>query len=137
MDVTQKKIIPLVEHQLDIGNFTFYRNIIIGEFKEGIHVTFENATIPIQIATQLYSSEEPIIYISHRKNSYSMDAVGYKEVVDLFPNFMAFGIVAKNKRRRMLAHLERLFIKKPIRVFEDLDDALFWAREFLKKECKT
>lgn len=128
---------PIVEHNLDVGHFTFYQNILVGEFAEGVHVTFENATIPIQIATQLYGEEKPIIYISHRKNSYSMDPVGYKEVVDLFPNFRAFGIVAQNKRRRMLANLERLFIKKPIRVFDNLDAALIWAEEFLKEQVKV
>lgn len=127
------KLTPIVEHSLDVGRFTFYQNIIVGEFSEGVHVTFENATIPIQIATQLYGDKEPIIYISHRKHSYSMDPVGYKEVVELFPNFKAFGIVAQNKRRRMLANLERLFIKKPIRVFDNLESALSWATEFLRE----
>ena len=124
---------PIAEHNLDVGRFTFYKNIIVGEFSEGVHVTFENAAIPIQIATQLYGAENPIIYISHRKNSYSMDPVGYKDVVELFPNFRAFGIVAQNKRRRMIANLERLFIKKPIRVFDNLESALSWATEFLQE----
>lgn len=132
--VLRTKQTPIVEHSLDVGHFTFYRNIVVGSFAEGVHVTFDNATIPIQIATQLYGSGEPIVYISHRKNSYSMDPVGYKEVIDLFPNFRAFGIVALNKRRRMLANLERLFIKKPIRVFDTLDAALTWAEEILAQE---
>jgi hypothetical protein len=135
--VLRTKQTPIVEHNLDVGKFTFYQNIIVGEFAEGIHVTFENAAIPIQIATQLYGTEEPIIYISHRKNSYSMDPVGYKEVIDLFPNFRAFGIAALNKRRRLLANLERLFIKKPIRVFNTMEAALIWAEEILAQETKT
>ncbi len=133
---TPTKQTPIVEHSLEVGHFTFYQNIVVGVFSEGVHATFENATIPIQIATQLYGTEEPIIYISHRKNSYSMDPVGCREVVDLFPNFKAFGIVALNKRRRMLANLERLFIKKPIRVFDNLEAAFIWAEELLMQETK-
>lgn len=135
--ITHRKRPPLVEHHLDIGNFAFFQNIIVGEFAEGVHATFENASFPIQIATQLYGAKHPVIYISHRKNSYSMDPTSYKEVVELFPNFKAFGIVTQNKRRRMLANLERLFIKKPIRVFDNLDEALLWAETFLRNDVKA
>lgn len=136
-NVIQTRQKPIVQHRLDIGNFTFYPNIIVGEFSEGVHVSFENATIPIQIATQLFGDKKPLIYISNRKNSYSMNPVGYKEVVDLFPNFKAFGIIAQTKRRRMLANLESVFIKKPMRVFDNLEDALSWAEEILKTESKS
>lgn len=135
IEINTKQLL-IAEHKLDIGNFSFYKNVIVGEFSEGVHVTHENAIVPIQIATQLYGSKEPIIYISHRKYSYSMDPVGYKETVALFPNFIAFGIVTQNKRTRMLANLERLFIKRPIRLFNTLDEALVWAEEFLLNEPK-
>jgi hypothetical protein len=128
---------PIAEHKLDIGLFTFYQNILVGEFAEGVHVTFENAAIAIQIATQFYGTEAPFLYISHRKHSYSMNPVGYKEVLELFPNFKAFGIVAKNKRGRMLANLERLFVKKPIRVFDNLEEALLWAEGLLQQDNKS
>ena len=127
---------PIAEHRLDIGNFIFYQNIMVGEFAEGVHVTFEKAAFPIQIATQLYGEGKSFIYISHRKNSYSMDPVGYKELVDLYPNFIAFGIVAQNKRRRMIANLERLFIDKPIRVFDTMDNGLLWAEEVLSQNIQ-
>jgi len=133
MKASPLKQIPLLEHDLDVGRFVFYPNIVVGEFKEGIHVTFENAALPIQIAEMTFGSQKPLVYISHRLNSYSMDPVGYREVVELFPNFKAFVIVAENKRRRMLAHLEKLFIKKPIKVFDNLEQAIEWSEEFLEK----
>lgn len=134
MNTTRIAQKPIVSHDLDIGRFIFYPNIVVGEFNEGIHATVENTALPIQMATEIYGVEEPIIYISHRLNSYSMDAVGYGKVVHLFPNFKAFAIVAQNKRRRMLANLERMFIKKPTRVFDNLEDAIKWAEEILEKE---
>ncbi len=120
---------PIAEHDLDVGKFTFYSNVLVVEFNEGVHVTFENAAFPIQVAHEIYGSDKPIVYISHRIHSYSMDPMGYREVIELFPNFKAFAIVAQQKRRRMLAHLERLFIKKPIRVFDNLESAMLWAEE--------
>lgn len=128
---TRQKFI--VEHKLEIGKFLFYTNIVVGEFYEGAHVTKENAIEPILISQRIYGDCKPIVYISHRLNSYSMDPVGYKEVVDMFPNFKGFAIVSQNKYRRMLASIEKLFIKKPIGVFDNMDSAFFWAEKLLEK----
>lgn len=123
----------IVEHELKIGKFSFFQNIIVGEFYEGVHVTKSNAIEPILIAQQIYGEYKPIVYISHRRHSYSMDPIGYKEVVDMFPNFKGFAIVSKNKYRRKLAALEKLFIKKPVSTFNNLDSAIFWAKKLLNK----
>lgn len=134
MDASPVKQSLVEEHHLDIGKFTFYQNILVSEFKEGIHVTFENAAFPIQLAQIAFGSENPIVYISNRTNSYSCDPVRYREVVELFPNFTAFAVVTKDRRRRMLAKLERFFIKKPIRVFNNMEDAIAWAEEQIEKQ---
>lgn len=134
MKAFPSKHTPLEEHILDIGKFTFYPNIIVCEIKEGIHVDFENSAYPIQIAQMILGSEKPAVYISHRTNSYSWNPVNYREVIELFPNFSGFAIVSENKRRRMIAHLERLFIKKPIRVFENIDDAIDWAQKLIESK---
>lgn len=134
MEITPSTTQELIaEHQLEIGKFLFYTNIVVGEFYEGVHVTKENAIEPIYISQQIYGEYKPIVYISHRLNSYSMDPVGYKEVVEMFPNFKGFAIVSKNKYRRMLASLEKLFIKKPIGVFDNMDSAFYWADKLLEK----
>jgi len=133
MDTIYTKPTPIAEHNLDMGRFVFYPNFVVGEFNEGVYATFETAIVPIQLALEIYGNDKPVVYISHRLHSYAVDPVGYKEVYDLFPNFEGFAIVATNKRRRMLAHLERLFIKKPIRVFNNLDSAMLWAEEIIEK----
>lgn len=123
----------IVEHKFEVGKFLFYTNIVVGEFYEGAHVTKENAIEPISIAQQIYSDYKPVVYISHRINSYSMDPVGYQEVIEMFPNFKGFAIVSQNKYRRMIASLEKLFVKKPIGVFDNMDSAFFWAENLLEK----
>lgn len=124
----------IAEHHLEIGKFLFYPNILVGEFAEGCHVTKKNAWQAIQLAQKLYGDTKPLVYVSHRVHSYSMDPMGYKEVVEMFPNFKGFAIVSQNKYRRMIASLEKLFIKKPIKVFYSLDEAFLWAGELLEKE---
>jgi len=131
---TGKKQRLLAEHHLEIGSFWFYPNIVVGEFTEGVHVTKANAMLPFQLAQKVYGDGRPFIYISHRLNSYSMDPVGCGEVVGMFHDIRGIAIVSKNKYRRMLAVLEKRFIKKPMAVFHTLEDAFIWSGELLKKE---
>lgn len=124
---------PVAEHKLDIGRFVFYRNISISEVSEGTHVTFEKVADMLQIAQNVYGNDTPFVYISNRIHSYSIDPLGYYEAIRLFPNLKAYAIVSQNNRRRMLAVLEKLFIKKPIRVFDDLEKAFDWAEQIIAR----
>ena len=134
METTHKSERKLIaEHRLDIGTFYFYPNIVVGQFEEGVHVTIENATLAIQLAQEIFGKKTRFIYISHRLHSYSMDPVGARKVASQFPNLIGFAIVSQNKYRRMLASIEKLFIKKTIGVFYDMDAAFAWADELLLK----
>lgn len=132
MQLTPTKQTPISIHTLEVGKFTIYQNIIVVEFNEGVHVNFESASLLIQTAQMAFGAETPIVYISHRINSYSVSLTSYKEFIEVFPNYIALGIVAKNKRRRMLAKLERFFVRKPIQVFNNMNEAFEWAEEMLE-----
>ncbi|MRI00916.1 hypothetical protein GH721_10295 [Kriegella sp. EG-1] len=133
MEIIPSKTQKLIaEHKLEIGKFLFYNNVVVAEFHEGVHVTKENAVEPIYLSQKIYGEYKPIIYISHRLNSYSSDTMGYKDVIAMFPNFKGFAIVSKNKYRRMLVNLEKLFIKKPIGVFDNIENAFSWAEKVLE-----
>ncbi len=124
-----------MEKTFSIGRFLFYPNFIVGEFNEGVHVTQKNAAEPIRMAQEIYGTDKPLIYVSHRLNSYSMDPIGYEAISKMFPNFKGFAIVSENRYRRMIAKLERLFIKKPIAVFYDLESAFEWGETILVEEA--
>jgi flavin-dependent dehydrogenase len=126
--------VPIAEHELEIGRMTFYPNIIVGEVGEGMHITFESATIAAQVIAQTYKGTIPFVYISNRVNSYSMDPVAYKELFSLVPNLLGFAVVSESKRRRMLSNLERMFVKKPMRVFSSMDEAFDWAHKLLESK---
>jgi len=130
----EPKYNPIIAETYPVGQFLFYPNFVVGKFNEGAHVTKENMAGAIRLAQEIYSADCPIVYISHRLHSYSMDPTGYQEVAKLFPNFKGFAIVSKNRYRRMLAKLERRFIKKPMAVFYDLDTAFEWADGLLNNE---
>ena len=129
-DLKQK---PIAEYKLDLGRFVFFKNISIAEVSEGTHVTFEKLSNMLQIAEGVYGNDMPFVYISNRIHSYSIDPLGYYEAIKLFPNIKAYAIVSQNKQRRALAVLEKLFIKKPIRVFDNLEKASAWAERIIAK----
>ena len=132
--ITSKEQDIVTTLETEIGRFEYYHNCIVGEINEGANATFETAIEPIQVGAQVFGYGKDFIYISHRINSYSVDLNGYHEAASIFPNFKGLAIVTKNKRRQVLANLERLFMKQPIKVFDNLESAFTWADEFLKKE---
>ncbi|MUH37255.1 STAS/SEC14 domain-containing protein [Zobellia amurskyensis] len=123
----------LDEHDFGFAKFWFYPNYIVGEFAEGADVSKEDSIGPITFIKRIYSTTVPFIYISNRKNSYSMDPMGYKDIVDMFPNLIGMAIVSDNKYRRMIATLEKMFIKKPIGVFHKLEEAYEWATQNIEE----
>ncbi|MFS4466439.1 hypothetical protein [Maribacter sp. 2210JD10-5] len=120
--------------ETDIGRFDYYPNFVIGCIKEGVHVTFEEAIISLQTAAQIYTYDKRFVYISNRVYSYSIDPMGYREASKMFINLVGLAVVAKSKKRRTLAGLERMFMKQPIRAFKDLESAFQWTQELLEKE---
>lgn len=124
---------PIIEHKLEKARFVFYQNIAVVEGHEGTHVTFEKINNVLRKAEEVYGNDIPFVYISHRINSYSIDPIGYYKAIKSFPSLKAIAIVADNKRTKMTANLERLFISKPIRVFDDLNSAMLWAEDIIEK----
>ena len=125
-DLVQK---PLIEHKLDLGRFVYYPHMSISEVSEGVHMDSENMSKLLQIAKDVYGNDIPFIFISNRIHSYSIDPLGYYEAIKMFPNLKGYAIVSQDNRRRTLAVLEKLFIKKPVRVFDNLDKAAKWAEQ--------
>jgi hypothetical protein len=124
---------PLVEHELDLGRFLYYENFSIAEVSEGVHLSPEKMQKLLRIAEDVYGDDIPFVYISNRIHSYSIDPLGYYEAIKMFPNLKGYAIVSQNNRLRTLAVLEKLFIKKPVRVFENLEKAVTWAEQINTK----
>lgn len=126
----------VVEHQLEIGRFLFYPNVIIAEFNEGVHVTFDKIAIPLQLAKEFYKPASPVAYISHRIHSYSNNPLDLRKAIKVFPNFKYAAVVSKKNTVWSMPLVERLFVQVPIRVFGTLESAFSWVEEILEKDSK-
>lgn len=120
--------------EFEFGVFYFFKGgIIISEIKEGILFKWKNAEKVIFAAHTVFGSETPIIYIANRVNSYyvvpSNWIMFYKKRHDL----ANYAVVGQTRGSLASLLLERLFFKKSIVQFQDIDDAVRWALEKAKK----
>ncbi len=122
----------LAVHDLDIGVFRFYPNLVVSEIREGTVVTFEKALPLFSLGLEYYDVNTSLVYISDRKNSYSIDPTLHMEAKEIFANLIGYGVVAYNEMSRKIAALEQKFVACPMAVFNSLDEAESWAQSLLK-----
>jgi len=104
-------------------------NYLIAVMNEGITVKPEHNEVLLNIVHKYYPNK-PFGYITHRKHSYSVDPSIYFETSKI-NNLKAFAIVSVQKINEMNAELEKKFLKKPLKHFETLDDAVKWINEMI------
>ncbi|KAA3625622.1 MAG: hypothetical protein DWP94_00370 [Flavobacterium sp.] len=110
----------------DFGVAQLYRDYILMEMNEGITVDFEINKQLCDYAANFYK-DKPFGYITHRKNSYSVDPYVYIETSKL-KGLVAFAIVSNKNIRRETAILEQIFLNKPLKTFKDLKPAISWVQ---------
>ena len=54
---------------LGFGTFDFYRNIVVGEIREGAIITADQALELMSFGIEYYKQQEAVVYISNRKHS--------------------------------------------------------------------
>ncbi len=124
----------LAVHELEIGRFYFYPHLVVSEIEEGVIVTFDNALSLFSIGLETYSLDEPLVYLSNRKNSYSIDPTLHIEAKEMFSNLLGYGVVAYNEVTRKIAAIEQQFVSCPLHTFDSLPEAWQWAQDLLSAQ---
>lgn len=110
---------------LDFGTVTFHPSFMLVVMNDGITVTTEKQNILINRANLVYKGKS-FVYLTHRINSYAVDTSIYSETSQI-ENLLGFGVISKNYKAKSNAEIEKLFLKKPFKIFDDLEDAIIWA----------
>ncbi|MGF1557142.1 hypothetical protein [Paucihalobacter sp.] len=119
--------------QVQILNFctiTFYDGYMLVVMNEGVSVTAKLQDVLVEKALDYYH-KKPFVYLTHRINSYSVDPSIYFETSKL-ETLAGFGVIAKDYKAKINAEIEKLFLKKPFRIFEELDEAISWAKSLIE-----
>ncbi|QWX83812.1 hypothetical protein H0I23_15370 [Cellulophaga sp. HaHaR_3_176] len=116
---------------LEVGKLNFYPNYVVSEIKEGVALSFKNATEIVRLTKLHYGNETPFIYIANRKNSYSFNPTAHYKTIPEFPNLKGFAAVVYSDINKDIAQLEKSFIKKPVEAFKSLESAILWAESII------
>jgi hypothetical protein len=95
--------------------------------KEGITVKPEYNNDLIAIADK-YFKDRPFGYVTHRINSYAVDPATYVQTSKI-DNLVAFAVVSKNSINISNMELEKIFLKKPFEIFDEMDEAIDWVHD--------
>ncbi len=106
---------------------SLHKRIAIIEISEGTSISYENG---IETLKRLLSivGDKPWAYISNRVNSYSLDPNDYKHLNEI-PTLKGIGVIQYKRSIETAMELEKMFVKKPFKTFDDLDAAIEWALE--------
>ncbi|MDA0176527.1 MULTISPECIES: hypothetical protein [Mesoflavibacter] len=117
--------------KLDFCSLEFKDRVVIAIINEGIHIDYYYSK---QIANTCldYFKDQPFVYLTHRKKSYSVDVTKYTFVNDL-KTLKGFGVISTSLSARN-AEIENLFISKPFEIFDTIEDALIWAKQVLEND---
>ena len=116
----------------EFGEINVFKNFVIAIMKEGTTVKPEYNDHLVEIA-HTYFHNRPFAYITYRKNSYAVDPKVYLKTSQI-ENLVAFAIVSNEEHKIKNAEIEKLFLKKPLEIFSNLDDAKNWVNQFIENK---
>jgi hypothetical protein len=115
--------------ETDIGVVYFYGNIVVFEANEGVTLSYKTG-FSVLLKGLTIVGTKPFVYISNRTNSYSIKPMDYK-YLNKVPTLKCVGIVTYSEVGHSNAELESNFCKKPLRIFDNLTEAVIWGKGFL------
>ncbi|MEP2937332.1 MAG: hypothetical protein ABJM06_02980 [Gilvibacter sp.] len=121
------KLLDVYESRL--GTLYFYQHLVIGEFHEGVNLSYQNA-FNILLKSLKYIGTRPIVYISNRVNSYSVQPNDYK-YLEKVPNIKGIAIVSSDSSGTSSAMLEAKFVNKNFALFSTIQEAQAWGMNIL------
>lgn len=121
-------------HETDVKlkfcTLSFYDKYVIAKINEGVHLDHQHNEALIKVIEDHYS--KPFVYITHRINSYSVDPNVYPRATKV--EFLkGFAVVSNKYQAKINAQIEQLFFGKPFEIFSELEDAIDWAENLIKK----
>ena len=116
-------------YDLEYSEVFVFDDYIINQMREGSTITKQkNSKLKKLIDTHF--QDKPVVCISNRIFSYSVDPMTYIETSKI-QNLLAIAIVTDNKLNQKNAVYESEFYTNPFKVFDNVSDAIIWARQII------
>lgn len=125
----------ITSYQLDFGFVEIYDDYIKVTIKEGITVSPEHNDVLLEMVEKHYKNKA-FVYLTHRINSYAVNPTIYLETAKI-QNLVGFAVVSNDPRQKNQTRLEKAFFSKELRQFDNIESAIQWKDELLKKHYKS
>ncbi len=114
----------------DFGTFYLFDTFIVGEVNPGMVLKWEeHGKRMVDDIFGLYDSDgADIVYISNRVNDYSMVPSDWIKFYKSNYKLKGYGMVNYSKSGHVMSLLEKLFISNKSRRFNNLSQAIRWAK---------
>ncbi|PNQ72965.1 hypothetical protein C1T31_08145 [Hanstruepera neustonica] len=109
------------------GKITIYDNYLIAVMNEGVTILPELNDVLENISNDYFSGKN-FVYITHRLNSYAVDPNIYFRTSKI-ENLVGFAVVSGKKIVIDNTDLESVFLSKPFKTYNNLDEAIKWAND--------
>lgn len=123
-------ILMTITLDFEFGEIRVFKSFVVVVMKEGITVKPEYNDDLVNISDK-YFKDKLFGYITYRKNSYAVNPMVYLETSEI-ENLVAFAVVSSNGLKSRNLEVEKIFFKKPLKHFNNLDDAKNWINEVIE-----
>ncbi len=121
-------------HHYDLkgAKIFIFDEFLVNQIEEGVTVTPKDNAILIEIIDKHFTNK-PVIYISNRHFSYSVDPLTYLATSEIH-NLLAIAIVSDKPVARDNALYESNFYSRPFKIFDTLSLAMEWVHKVILQE---
>ena len=109
------------------GSVSIHDNYLIAIMNEGVTISPELNDVLERIAKDYFSNKK-FVYITHRLNSYAVDPNIYFRTSKI-QNLAGFAVVSGKKIVIDNTDLESVFLSKPFKTFNNIEEAIEWVNE--------
>ncbi|MEC3908750.1 hypothetical protein VOI54_17110 [Tamlana sp. 2201CG12-4] len=120
-----------------LGDVFYFSHFAIIEFNEGVHIDIHNSTGILDDLIDYFGVSRPFGIISNRINSYSVDILDAKSIVNKIENLHTYAVVAHDLASQMSAEIERSFCLSENIIYSCLDEAIYKVYDKVKGEMIT
>lgn len=118
---------------LDFTTLDFYKNYVVSVVNEDAVFSISQLMVIVEICNDFFEGKR-YVYISERKNNYNVNPTIYLKLEEIKKNLMGIAIVSNKVSSINMAEFEKTFSKVDFKTFLELDQAVEWAEEIIKKK---
>ncbi len=123
---------PIKSVNLDFTILEFYSNYVVSVVKEDTVFSHSQFMAIAEKCNDFFDGKK-FVYISSRKNNYNVNPTVYVKLEEIRKNLIGIAIVSDKVSSLKMAEFERNFSKAEFKIFLELDEAIEWANDLIKK----